>query len=204
MEIEDYPSNSHMSKTPVNAKPATDKKVSKVIQGKAAVKKKTLAEKAKDTFIAEDVTRVKDYVISDVIIPNVKKAIDDIISNGVHMLLYGSSSPKTSSSNGRVSQHISYQSYYNQTKDRPTRAASIYNFDNILLENRGDGELVLDQLQELIDNYGQATVADFYECVGVSSEYTTNDYGWTNLRNACVVWTPDGYTIKMPRAVSLR
>ena len=40
-----------------------------------------------------------------------------------------------------------------------------------------------------------------FDLVGVDGPWTGNNYGWTdNIRNARVINTRDGYTIKFPRA----
>ena len=59
-------------------------------------------------------------------------------------------------------------------------------------------------MEEIIATYGLVSVADFYELVGVPSNYTDNNYGWSNLRNAYVDRLRDGgYIIKLPRAFQL-
>ena len=58
-------------------------------------------------------------------------------------------------------------------------------------------------MEELIDMYQLVSVADFYDLVGVSGNYTDNRYGWTNVRNAYVVRVRDGYMIKLPKALPL-
>ena len=56
-------------------------------------------------------------------------------------------------------------------------------------------------MDELIATYGVVRVADFYELVGVTGNYTDNKYGWTDIRNASVVRARDGgYIIKLPKA----
>ena len=57
---------------------------------------------------------------------------------------------------------------------------------------------------DLIETYGMASVADMYDLVGISCDYTANKYGWTNIRNAEVVRTRDGYMLKMPKALPIK
>ena len=54
-------------------------------------------------------------------------------------------------------------------------------------------------MNELLDNYGIVSVADLYDLVGKSCDYTANRYGWTNIRNAEPVRVRDGYLLKMPK-----
>ena len=57
-------------------------------------------------------------------------------------------------------------------------------YDDIILESRGDAQLVLDQMDDLIDTYGVASLADLYEAVGAPYEYTAHNFGWTNIHSA--------------------
>ena len=56
---------------------------------------------------------------------------------------------------------------------------------------------------ELIDTYQMVKVADLYDLVGISCDYTANNYGWTNLRNASVERVRDGYILKLPKALPI-
>ena len=58
-------------------------------------------------------------------------------------------------------------------------------------------------MDEMIEQYDAVRVADLYDLVGITGDYTDNKYGWTNIPNARVVRTRDGYKIEMPRALPL-
>ena len=58
-------------------------------------------------------------------------------------------------------------------------------------------------MDELIDRYEVVSVADLYELVGITGNYTDNKYGWTNIRNAEVVRVRDGYVLKLPKATPI-
>ena len=59
-------------------------------------------------------------------------------------------------------------------------------------------------MDEIMEEYGIVRVADLYDLVGITGDYTDNKYGWTNIRSAEVVRVRDGYKIKMPRAMPIR
>lgn len=204
MTSEEYPSNSHKSKE--EKVRDTKKEVKSVVKGTTMTRRRSLGDKIRDTFVVEDLNKVKDYVISDVIIPNIKKAIDDIISNGVHMVLYGSAGrPANSSRTAPISQKISYRNYYDQRNGSvPVHVSNGYEYEDVIFDSRGDAELVLDQMIDIISSYGFCTVADYYDSCGRTSDYTTVDYGWRNLRNARVDRIAEGYVIRLPRAVPIR
>ena len=70
-----------------------------------------------------------------------------------------------------------------------------------VFDTRKEAEEVLDRMDDLIDTYGVVSVADLYDLVGISGNYTDNKYGWTNLRNADVQRVRDGYLLKLPKAL---
>ncbi len=76
--------------------------------------------------------------------------------------------------------------------------------EEILFETRTVSMQVLDNLNELITTYGMASVADLYELSGLTSKFTDNKYGWTDIGSAKVYKTKDGYSIKMPEATKLK
>lgn len=181
------------------------KKVEKVISGTAKSKKKTGLLKAADIFIEDDIASVKDYVIKDVIIPTLKRTIADAINGSINMLFWGENG------NGRsrgVSDKVSFRNYSSYSSKRDVRSDSVrtttgYSYDDIVIDSRGEAEEVLTRMDELVATYGIVSVADFYDLVGVTCNYTDNKYGWTNLRNAKVVPVRDGYMIKLPKAMPL-
>lgn len=206
MEIPDYKSNSNKSKEAASAKP--EKRVEKAIVGTATKRKKSELRKFTDVFISEDVDSVKSYILMDVIIPAIKKAVVDVVSDGINMLMYGESGAR-SSKGGSLGSKISYQKYYESRNDsgksysRP-RANTSLDYEDIVFESRGDAESVLSRMDELIENYGVVSVGDLYDMANISTDnYTINRYGWTNIRNASVVRIRDGYVIKLPKPMPI-
>lgn len=203
-----YPSNSYKAKSEQkNAEKETieKKKVEKVITGSAKTKKNEL-RKLTDVFISEDVKNVKEYVFMDVLIPAIKKAIVDIVTDGVNMIFYGGNAHRGGS--GSSASKISYNRYYDRKDERRPndshRTLSGYSYDDVTLESRAEAEEVLTRMSELIDTYGEVSVADLYDLVGVTCEYTDNRYGWTSVSSAKVVRTRDGrYLIDLPKALPL-
>lgn len=200
--MEYYQPNSHKYKNEKGLAQSEKKKVEKAIQGTVKVKKSNELRKITDIFISEDIANVKSYIVMDVLIPTIKKAVSDIIKNGIDMILYGSVSPTRSNS---TANRISYSKYYDDNRNtvRDSRAKSGFRSDDIIFDNRGEAEIVLSRMDELIDTYGIVTIADLYDLAGVTGDYTTNNYGWTNIRSAEVVRARDGYIIKMPKAMPI-
>jgi hypothetical protein len=201
--MEEYKPNSHKFKADQNGA-VPKKKVEKVISGTAKSKKKSEIQKFTDVFISEDVNNVKSYILLEVLVPAIKKAISDIVTNGIDMILYGETGKTKSNS---TASKISYRSYYDGGNVRrdysTTRTKTGYNYDDIILDNRGEAEEVLSRMDELISTYGLVSVADLYDLVGVTGNYTDNKYGWTDIRSASVIRVRDGYMLKLPKALPL-
>lgn len=201
-----YPNNSNAAREAQATKPVPTnpdaKRVNKVVQGKVKTKKNEV-RRFKDIFISEDAANVKSYIFMDVLVPAIKKAISDIVTNGIDMVLYGG---KGSPNRKSISSKVSYSDYYANRNGgdrfRPSQAqiGPRYNYEDIILEYRGEAEEVLDRLNECIEIYKVARVADLYDLVGKTGTYTDNNYGWTNLSTAKVVRVNEGYWLDMPKA----
>ena len=79
----------------------------------------------------------------------------------------------------------------------------MFNFKEILLADRGDAEIVLDRLGDLIDEYQTASVADLYSLTGISQEFTDNRWGWDSLEGARVVRAGRMFMLDLPVPIAL-
>ena len=200
---DNLPDNSHKSR---NKKKSTseEKRAEKVVHGKVKTKENGM-RKLTDIFISEDVSNVKNYILLDVIVPAIKKTIYELIVGTLDMSLYGG----RGGGKRPTADKVSYRDYNDISRsdsrsyDR-TRTNSGYSYDDIVLESRGEAEAVLSRMDEIMDEYNIVRVADLYDLVGVTGNYTDNNYGWTNIRNAKIVRVRDGYKIDMPRALPIR
>jgi hypothetical protein len=201
MSTQDYKPNSHRYREEQQA--AEERKpVEKVTRGVVKTKKNDI-RKLTDVFISDDVKNIKSYVLMDVLVPTIKNAIVDIVTNGVNMIFFGGTAGARKSRG--ASSYVSYSSFANRDRrEDPVRSRGVYSYDDIILESRGEAEDVLSRMDELIEMYGEASVADLYDLVGVTGQYTDNRYGWTNLKNAEPVRVRDGYMLKMPKVGPLK
>ena len=162
--MEEYKSNSHKSKDEEKKK-----EIAKVVTGEVKTKKKNEAQKFADTFISEDIANVKSYILMDVLVPALKKAISDVVTNGIDMILYGEPGRTKKST---TASKVSYRSYYDRTSDRDDYISSRrrgFEYEDIILETRGEAEEVLMRMDELIDTYGIVSVGDLYDLVGIGT-----------------------------------
>ena len=186
-------------KTPVN-----EKRAEKVVHGKVKTKKNEMRNLA-NVFISEDTSNVKNYIIMDVIVPAVKKTLYDLVVGALDITLYGG----RGSGKRPSADKVSYRDYNSISKsgDRSyggSRTTSGYSYDDVVVETRGEAEAVLSRMDEIMEEYEIVRVADLYDLVGITGDYTDNKYGWTNIRNASIVRVNGGYKINMPRALPIR
>lgn len=192
-----------------------DKKNIKKIDGKPIIKKKGLLSKFKEDFIEEDSSTVKEYLINEVILPNVKDALSTIVrsatdtaSSTVDMFLYGNSAPKRNKrySNGSRLERVSYGSFYDGPK-KPKRSlrerSRSYFDDEIILESKDLCIEVISTLEDVISRYSVATVADLNEIINADGEWTDHNYGWTSMSGATHYRVREGWRLVLPKAIPL-
>ena len=203
---ENLPDNSHKGREEAKQKQTLaleGKRAEKIVRGKVKTKKNEM-RRFTDIFISEDIANIKQYILMDVLVPSIKKAVYDIVVNSLDMSLFGGRGGKRPTAD-----KVSYRDYNGVSRkdDRSyssSRTRSGYSYDDIILETRGEAEAVLERMDEIMEEYQIVRVADLYDLVGVTGEHTDNKYGWTNIRNAEVERVRDGYRIKMPRALPIR
>ena len=193
--MNDIKPNSHKYK----AENSEKKKIEPVVKSGAKLRKRNELQKVAGSIISEDAKSVKSYILMDVLVPAIKDAIEDIVTNGIRMLLRGDTSARRSGPSGGIS-HISYNKAYDR-RDRSSldRPRGVMDFDDLILPTRYEAEEVLRSLDDLIETYRIVSVADMYEAAGIRDfEYTARNYGWKDIRRAEVVHVRNGYWLKMP------
>lgn len=183
----------------------------KVVTGEVVRKKKGLGRKFKDTFVSEDAGSVKDYVIFDVLVPALKDTLYDVVSNSISMFLFGGSRGPSGGSYGRRD----YGSYsrpqrgaktsYRGSETAQERRRDVLDYDEIEFNNIVDANKVCDKLMWRMKEYGVVTLADFYDYVGITPDFTYEKYGWYDF--GCVLEPKrmygGKYYIPLPRPVRI-
>lgn len=214
-----YPSNSNSEKSREKIKKKDEetprKKIEPIVKGKVIRKKKTLGKKISEAFLGDDSRSVGDYLLQDILMPAVKNTLSELVGGGIDMWLFGERRSRNSYNRGNGRSYTSYGSYYGRERDKrdddrdrgragdgrrevSRGARTRHDFNDIILETRGEAEDVLSHLVDLTVDYGVASVADYYELLNVEATYADQKYGWTNLRDAVVERDRAGYIIKLP------
>lgn len=174
----------------------------KIVSGEAKVHKKTGITKLGDVFVAEDIQTVKTRMFLDVLVPSIKDVIANMVISGVQMILFGDAGNRNRAPGGRYN-YGGYYSSLNQPQ-KPQKVDYSYGYNDPVVTSRGDAERILQEMVEIIGEYGKASIADLYDLCGITGRPTDMNYGWFEMSGARSVRIPDGYLIQMPRPVCIK
>lgn len=185
------------------------KKLSSVVTtGKVEAKKPTIKSKLADVFLSEERGNVGQYLIFDVLIPAIKDTVCNLGHAALDRSFYGESRRYTNRS--QTGSTYNYSSYYKPNYSQPQRnqpsdryahinREGIFQFDTIEFGMRAEAQEVLDCLVMRIVDSDYATVADLYDLIGRTADFTMERWGWYNLDTAYVTNVRGGFVIRLPK-----
>lgn len=186
------------------SKKSEKRKVTPVV----SISKKKEPKKILGFIDPEDFKELAENMIFEVIIPEIKSTFLESIAIAIGMDGFVSRGSGHGSRNKR-----NYSSFYKGTRrgrdsDRDDRRSRDRDEDidyrDITVKYRGDAEKIVDKLHELIDETGEATIADLYHLVDISSKYTDENWGWTKKSDIGIRYVGrDGYLIDVKDAKNL-
>lgn len=181
---EEYPDNSDI-KVVTNEEENVNTDEPKAPQ--AMVKKKSLGKKMSESlFPKEDRKDIADTIIFDYIIPGAKEIIQNVVTNSVEMLLFGTTSGRSRVSRGeKYTNYAKSSSKYSRDDDRRGRRdrSDSVDLDDLLFYSYAKADRAYQSLLDYIDEYGSAKVSDLYDFAGVTPprDWTVDAYGWDDL-----------------------
>lgn len=213
--MDQFPANSHNVTGPKKKEaPPKKEEVEKVVTGTVIQKPRSVGRRFRDIFIGEDFKGVTHYVGTDVVLPAIKNLIVDITEKGIQRLVYGDSPRRRPPELGRP--RVSYQTpvdrYSSQRPvmlpDQPPRGGSRGasrrpGYGEIIVATRDEGETVIERLNDILDRYQVASVADLHDLVGLPTQYIDNKWGWTNLQYADVHQSREGWVLDLPEVEAI-
>lgn len=175
------------------------------------------AKKVKDAFIQKDAHTVKDFAIFDVLIPSIKRTIYDLVTRIMSVSLYGGESKNTNTTGttyigyGGVDYSRPYQpvSYGNSSlkpvggQSKSFISSTGYDYENWVFSSRGDVEAVLNQLTDIIYDYGAVSIVDLYDSVGKTAPYTAENFGWKSMNGCEPKLCQGGWRLSMTKPVPI-
>lgn len=180
-------------------------------------KKKGVTERLVNGLIGPNGVRaIAKYIGSEIVLPMVKNVFVDSFTTGLNMAVFGDEGQKRnnnsrsnvpwnnnsrSSQNNKTSYNTQYQN--SQITRANVNSSTMYSIREVGFPNRDEAAMVLDTMRYNIDQYGQVSVADYYDWVGMSNitTYTDVNYGWTDLYSARIITLRGGmFGITLPPA----
>lgn len=214
--MDEYPGNSRQ--TP-KAKPegkGEPPKQQQVTTGKVIVKKPGLGKRFASAFTGDDGKSVMSHVLWDVLVPAAKDMVADAGREAIDRALYGESRGRSSRTNyNSVGSSLASRVNYNrpgfmqdprerqEPSSRTVTTRGNVSINDIILASRVEADEVISRMQSLTIQYGRATVADLFDLVGVTGQYTDEKFGWLSMDGARPHRTRDGYLLDLPNPVQL-
>jgi hypothetical protein len=200
-----YPSNSKRDRE----KPGpVEKKIESVVTGEVVQRKKGWGRRFREDLIGEEgIEGAISTYVTDILVMAFKSLIADTVENftgairdGFQRALFGNVRRPGPETRGPYVNYNRVQYRQPSYGTISQRARARHDFNEVILQTRGEAEEVLDGLRELVDQYGSADVADFYSLVGITPEFTDiGKWGWYDLRTAMVRHVRGGYLVQLPQ-----
>lgn len=160
----------------------------------------------------EGLPGIGSYVNDEIIKPALKNIVFDALTSAARMALFkdGGAPPHRGHSHGSRTPsgyrpNTNYNDRYNQQqpapRDRVVPRGSRHGVEDYSFDYREDAAHVLISLTEHADRYDNVSVADYYDLIGVPSQYTDNNFGWSYdaiSRATIMAERGGGYVIKFP------
>lgn len=206
--MSDYSDSSLKMRSSLDTKSMEEKKPRKerlapVVEGEVIRKKKSFTKRLIESIVKEDIPNIKDRIIEDVVIPNIQDALFNIANNALATAFGRSPSTSNRRNYNAVSTRTSMDRYYEDKRRSETRMAPTL-LDEVIFPSRADAEGVIVDLQNTLDSYNVASVADYYDLANVTPEPQDFKVGWeknwTNLDGLRSRQISRGYIIEgLPR-----
>lgn len=157
--------------------------------------------------------KIIDRIVFEVILPETKSMIHEAGLMALDRAIGIDRSPgsrRTSFLNRPANNgYVNYSQTPNATR-RPVgstpqyviKSDRVFDLDQILVPEKVIAEEIVNQLFDRIENYGKATVADFYTACGWSSEPTDHAWGWRSIDDFDIKRVrTEGWRISLPQPV---
>ena len=156
----------------------------------AKFKEPTFKDKLRKSFVKEDITTVRDYVLFDILIPNLKRGIVDMITGALGQAL-GVQIPRTTTFSRDTGVTRQYRTDYaansrilrDPIRDRSEARYDRHNVRELMFYSEERALDVLTYLIDICDQKGRVSVFMFYDKANITNgnSYINKEWGWRNL-----------------------
>jgi len=221
-----------MESLPNNSGPAHNKETQNNVPEKpnnGVRHRPTLTKIVKDSIMPSDVDNVGEYFVTQLLIPGIRDGFFDIIqglfdywrtsvggySRGNRINVGGGNKINTQKTNyNKISTNGGYSKANANSPDRPSSYDDLFleDLDIVVDDNTGRTKRItgisraancLEDCRDDIRQYGKCRVADLYQHLNMTPNYTDWNYGWVNLDNAGWVAGRGGARLVLPKALPI-
>lgn len=201
-------------------------KIEPVVKGGVKQKKKGLLERLVVGMIGPDgLPRIGDHILHNIVIPTVMNTAKTSLKTGIDMMFSPDQPPTQYYGGTPVNPYTQYhttpqpaknvyssrQNAYTPPSGVGTGRASLgqsrYNnrVDDYAIPYYEDALEVLARIRELANQYGAVSVSDYYDLIGVDTQYTHSLYGWRpeDLLTVNIRDVRDGFLLVLPPVVEI-
>jgi hypothetical protein len=216
--VMDYQGNSRKSKEEKEAPPK--KEVEKVVVNEVVVKRKGVGAKFRDIFVEADFRSVTNYIIYEVLVPAAKNTITDVASKGIERLMYGESAIRRRDigASSRVTystpvRRTEYANYRDRETNPPRGRVPASNRvlhaqkppgEELIIATREEALHILERMNDIIDSYEVASVADLKSLAGLETTFVDNNWGWIYLGDVPIQQIREGFLLSLPAAEPIK
>lgn len=182
--------------------------VKPVAKGKVS---KSIGATVARSIFAESVSGVGDYILHELILPNIREMIQSVVVGGIERALYGDSAPRPYrpytgyASSPRQGRPAGWTSRTNYSAGAPTPRDDEWtrrppSYSDLVVPSRREAEDVLQALLEMAERYGSASVGDLFSLAGMSTTHVDESWTWNadQVANGRVQMRRGGYGFSLP------
>lgn len=203
---------------PTKEEPKTTERPKLKPVGKVSKRKRGVFERLVIGLIGPDgLPAIGHYLGSEVVMPAVKDIIANSLTTGIQMAIFGKdAAPRNAGQRTNYNSYSRPQNYsrssrpvtsYNSNSQQTAKQrrgndrASNFNSEEYIMDDRNEALEALARLQDYADEYSQVSLADFFDLMGLDTQYTDNNYGWLydDIMRGKVVMLRGGYALRLPR-----
>ena len=175
--------------------------------------------KKSEGFLAESGKAVWNSVLTGVIVPNIKRVIDEVFTSALRGALYGSQTQTQNRNTLPFTPRTSYPTRYSQPVNQYQRPTSYFaqapqgydgaqegatDLGEIQVQSVQDADALLQAAQGYIREYGEISVCKLAEMAGLQAPYTGNEWGYYTMRGAEKIRRNDQWSIRLPAPIHLK
>lgn len=192
-------------------KPTEEPKLEKVVEGKVTQKKSS-------KFFGKDFKEFGKGLLDEVVKPRLKDFAYDFVDSAIRGILWHDTPGGSRGHRSGVGRGYTSYSRFSNGSNAPVNRNNgpieisrsereTFKFGSYEFEKRSDAERVMDAIQGQVDQDGTVSVADYYACIGIDTQYQDHKWGWTDqgeLRDMRIRMSRDGgFIIMMPDPIPL-